>query len=69
MGKIISAIVGGALGVGATFGFVSAVTSPDTKPPVRVVEVQVAGITCPEEDTCSADLDYRGGTWYAKVWK
>ena len=69
MRRFWTLVVSGALTVGVAFGGMATVTSPDPKPPTRVVEVEVLGITCPEEDTCDADLDFRGGKWYAKVWK
>lgn len=69
MRKFWTLVVSGAMTVGVAFGGVATVTSPEPTAPTRVVEVEVAGITCPEEDTCLADLDYRDGRWYVKVWK
>lgn len=68
MRKFWTLAVSGAMTVGVAFGGL-AVATTDHEGPTRVVEVEVSGISCPEEDTCYVDMDYRDGEWYARVWR
>lgn len=62
--KIVITLVCAAIGVGLG---VACATSEPTPATQRTVEVQVTGVDCPFEETCEADLDFRGGKWYARV--
>ena len=59
--KIASVAVGAALAVGALFGGLAACT---TGQPSHQREVQVTGLDCPQEDSCTPD--YRDGSWYVR---
>ena len=59
--KIASIAVSAALAVGAAFaGLATALTTAQSSP----VEVQVTGLDCPSEDSCTPD--YRHGSWYIR---
>lgn len=59
--KIASIAVSAALAVGAAFGGLAAALTPAQSSPA---EVQVTGVDCPQEDSCTPD--WRHGSWYVR---